>query len=62
MYQHRSPLGWESLTKSLTMDLESLGDNLVLTYVNDRTELDYLADKLELLVVLYMISSKLSAR
>ena len=44
------------------MDLESLGDNLVLTYVNDRTELDYLADKLELLVVLYMISSKLSAR
>ena len=44
------------------MDLESLGDNLVVTYVNDRTELDYLADKLELLVVLYMISSKLSAR
>ena len=44
------------------MDLDSLGDNLVLTYVNDRTELDYLADKLELLVVLYMISSKLSAR
>ena len=44
------------------MDLESLGDNLVLTYVNDQTELNYLADKLELLVVLYMISSKLSAR
>ena len=44
------------------MDLDSLGDNLVLTYSNDQTELDYLADKLELLVVLYMISSKLSAR
>ena len=44
------------------MDLDSLGDNLVLTYSNDQTELDYLADKLEPLVVLYMISSQLSAR